>query len=106
MKPTMEILERISQNSKKNKDEVFTRLYCYLLRADIYFIAYQKLYRNNGAGTKGVNNDTADGFSEEKVQKIIKSLKDETYQPKPTRQTYINKTNGKIRPFGHPNFYG
>ncbi|MDM5145219.1 Group II intron-encoded protein LtrA [Lactococcus lactis] len=35
MKPTMAILERISKNSQENIDEVFTRLYRYLLRPDI-----------------------------------------------------------------------
>lgn len=104
MKPTIEILERILQNSKKNKDEVFTRLYRYMLRSDLYYLAYQKLYSNNGAATKGVNSDTADGFGEEKVQAIIKSLADETYTPKPARRTYIKKSNGKLRPLGIPAF--
>ncbi|HEL0553923.1 TPA: hypothetical protein TUU02_001919, partial [Streptococcus equi subsp. zooepidemicus] len=59
MKPTMAILERISKNSMEQKDEVFTRLYRYLLRPDIYYIAYQNLYSNKGAGTKGIDDDTA-----------------------------------------------
>ena len=46
MKPTMAILERISKNSQENIDEVFTRLYRYLLRPDIYYVAYQNLYSN------------------------------------------------------------
>ena len=52
MKPTTEILARISQNSLANKEEVFTKLYRYLLRPDIYFVAYKNLYANNGAATK------------------------------------------------------
>ena len=104
MKPTMEILARISQNSSKNKEEVFTRLYRYLLRPDIYYEAYRNLYANSGAATKGVNEDTADGFSETKINRIIKSLKMETYQPKPTRRAYIQKGNGKTRPLGIPTF--
>ena len=79
MKPTMAILERISKNSQENIDEVFTRLYRYLLRPDIYYVAYQNLYSNKGASTKGILDDTADGFSEEKIKKIIQSLKDGTY---------------------------
>ena len=63
MQPTMEILARIRRNSTANKDRVFTRLYRYLLRPDIYFEAYSHLYANNGAATKGIDNDTADGFS-------------------------------------------
>ena len=84
MQPTMEILAKIEQNS--NKNEVFTRLYRYLLRPVLYFIAYKKLYSNNGASAKGVNDDTADGFSTAKVEKIIKSLADENYTPHPARK--------------------
>ena len=100
----MEILARISQNSSKNKEEVFTRLYRYLLRPDIYYEAYRNLYANSVAATKGVNEDTADGFSEAKINHIIKSLETETYQPKPARRTYIQKSNGKMRPLGIPTF--
>lgn len=106
MKPTTEILARISQNSLANKEEVFTKLYRYLLRPDIYFVAYKNLYANNGAATKGVNEDTADGFSEAKINSIIKALADETYQPMPVRRTYIQKKNNrkKLRPLGIPTF--
>lgn len=104
MKPTMEILNKLQENSRKHQDEVFTRLYRYLLRPDIYFVAYQHLYSNKGAGTKGITEDTADGFSEEYVERIIEALKTETYQPKPVRRTYIQKTNGKMRPLGLPTF--
>ena len=104
MKPTIEILARINKNSHANKEEIFTKMYRYLLRPDIYFMAYKNLYANNGAATKGVNSDTADGFSEAKIAKIIQSLTDETYQPSPVRRTYIKKQNGKMRPLGIPTF--
>lgn len=104
MKPTMEILTKLQENSKKNHDEVFTRLYRYLLRPDIYYVAYQHLYSNKGAGTKGVTEDTADGFSEIYIENIIEALKNEMYQPKPVRRTYIKKSNGKMRPLGLPVF--
>ena len=51
----MEILARINKNSSRNKEEIFTKLYRYLLRPDIYYEAYRNLYANNGAATKGVN---------------------------------------------------
>lgn len=82
MKPTAEILASISQNSRSHPEEVFTRLYRYMLRPDIYFLAYKHLYANNGAATPGVDkDDTADGFSEAKIARIIESLKDGSYQP-------------------------
>lgn len=104
MTPTIEILERVNRNSQKNKDEVFTRLYRYMLRPDIYYVAYKNLYANNGASTKGINDDTADGFSEEKIMKIIDMLQNETYTPSPSRRTYRKKPNGKKRPLGIPTF--
>lgn len=105
MKPTMEILDRINENSKNNREEIFTRLYRYMLRPDLYFAAYQSLYSNKGAATAGVDNDTADGFSEEKIGRIIQSLSDETYSPKPVRRAYIQKSNSaKMRPLGLPTF--
>lgn len=101
----MEILANLNTNSFKNKDEIFTRLYRYLLRPDIYFTAYQNLYANKGAGTSGITDDTADGFGEKKIQKLIRSLADETYQPMPVRRTYIQRKNSpKKRPLGIPNF--
>lgn len=104
MKPTIEILTRLQKNSKTNNEEVFTKLFRYLLRPDIYYVAYQNLYANNGASTKGVNADTADGFSEEKVNAIIEALRKGTYTPAPVRRTYIKKKNGKLRPLGLPTF--
>lgn len=104
MKPTIEILENIRKNSTQNKDEIFTKLFRYMLRPDLYYTAYQKLYANNGAATKGVDSDTADGFSEKKVNAIIKTLSEGTYCPKPARRTYIKKKNGKMRPLGLPTF--
>lgn len=101
----MEILERIKENSSNNKNEIFTRIYRYLLRPDIYYEAYKNLYANDGAGTRGVDDDTADSFSEYKIQQIIQSLADESYQPKPVRRTYIQKKNSKKqRPLGIPTF--
>ena len=106
MKPTMAILDRIRENSKSNKEEIFTRLYRYMLRPDLYHIAYKNLYANKGASTKGVDDDTVDGFSIEKIEEIINSLSDETYMPKPVRREYIAKKGNttKKRPLGIPTF--
>ena len=105
MKPTMEILAGLQKNSTENADEIFTRLFSYFLRPDIYFTAYKNLYANSGAGTRGINDDTADGFGEEKIQKIIESLRSESYRPNPVRRTYIqNKYCIYCRPVGIATF--
>jgi len=75
-----------------------------LLREDIYYAAYQKLYANRGATTKGIDDDTADGFSDFYVKELIQSLKDGTYEANPVRREYIPKKNGKLRPLGIPSF--
>ena len=104
MKPTSEILERIRKSSADHKDGVFTRLYRYLLREDVYYTAYKNLCANQGAATKGTDNDTADGFGKEYIVKIIGELISMEYEPKPVRRTYIPKKNGKMRPLGIPSF--
>ena len=104
MKPATAILENIRQNSERNKDEIFTRLFRYMLRPELYYLAYKNLYANQGAATRGINTDTADGFSEAKVERIIKALSDGSYIPSPVRRTYIPKRNGRLRPLGIPTF--
>ena len=44
MQPTIEILDRIRKNSRDNKEEIFTRLYRYLLRPDLYYLAYKNFF--------------------------------------------------------------
>lgn len=75
-----------------------------MLKEDIYFVAYQKLYSNKGARTNGITEETTDGFNEEKVREIIKKLAMETYQPTPVKRVYIKKSNGKMRYLGIPSF--
>ena len=64
--------------------------------------AYSRLYANKGAATRGVDNVTMDGFSEDRVLNLIKLIKENRYHPKPVRRTYIPKANGKPRPLGIP----
>ena len=104
MNPTSEILERIIKSSTDHQDGVFSRLYRYLLREDIYYAAYQKLYANKGAATKGVDADTADGFGDTYVKALIADLSNGTYRPKPVRRQNIQKANGNKRPLGIPSF--
>lgn len=54
--------------------------------------------------TKGADNATIDHMSISRIEKLIISLKDESYQPIPSRRVYIPKKNGKKRPLGIPTF--
>ena len=102
VKPSSEILMRINKDSLNHKDEVFTRLYRYLLREDVYIAAFQNLYANDGALTPGIIDDTASGFGMEYIRDIIEELRNGTYTPTPVKLVYIPKKNGKFRPLGLP----
>lgn len=68
----------------------------------LWYEAYANIYANHGALTKGTDQITMDGFSEERVASIITRLKNGTYRFQPTRRVYILKKNGKKRPLGIP----
>ena len=76
------------------------RVYRQLYNMNLYLTAYGKIYRNNGAMTPGVTEETADSMSLEKIETIIDELRYERYQWEPARRVYIPKRNGKKRPLG------
>src|SRR6266571_4770549 len=78
------------------------RVYRQLFNKQLYLTAYGKIYRNAGATTKGINEETVDAMSLEKIDAIIEALRTERYQWKPARRVYILKRNGKKRPLGLP----
>jgi group II intron reverse transcriptase/maturase len=79
-------------------------MYRMLYQKDLYLLAYAKLYRNDGAMTKGAGNEIVDGMSMEKIEKLITSLRSERYRWTPVRRVYIPKKDKKMRPLGLPTF--
>ena len=67
-------------------------------------LAYQNIYAGTGNMTKGTDGKTIDAMSLNRIYGIIASLKNESYQPKPSKRVYIPKKNGKKRPLGIPSF--
>jgi len=78
------------------------RLYRELYNQDFFLMAYAKIRANDGAMTPGVTKETVDGMSVAKIDRIIETLRDDTFAWSPTRRTYIPKKNGKLRPLGLP----
>jgi RNA-directed DNA polymerase len=66
-------------------------------------VAHANIASNKGATTKGVDDTTVDGYSDERAIVLMELLKTNRYQPIPVRRTYIPKPNGKKRPLGIPN---
>jgi len=98
------VLNSLSMNSQK-KGYKFQRLYRILFNDTMYHVAYQRIATKPGNMTADCNGHTIDGISIENIEKLIASLKDESYQPRPSRRIYIPKKNGKMRPLGIPSFY-
>lgn len=92
------------QKHSKEKDYKFERLYRLLYNEEMYLKAYQNIYAKEGNMTVGTDNKTIDGMNLKRIENIINSLRDESYQPRPSRRTYIPKKNGKLRPLGIPSF--
>lgn len=100
MRTAKTILTVIHERGKQDKP--LERVYKLLFNRELYLIAYAKLYPNNGAMTKGVTEETIDGMSIQKIDRIIEQLRQETYYWRPARREYIPKKNGKHRPLGIP----
>jgi RNA-directed DNA polymerase len=65
--------------------------------------AYAEIAPNRGALTRGVTENTLDGFSLERVQSLISRISAGTYRFTPVRRVYIPKPEGKkLRPLGVP----
>ena len=81
---------------------VYDRLYRNLFNRELFLQAYQNIYANQGNMTAGTDGKTIDAMSLERIDRLIETLKTESYQPNPSRRTYIPKKNGKLRPLGIP----
>jgi retron-type reverse transcriptase len=94
------ILGLIRERGKKGLP--LERVYKLLYNRNLYLTAYGKIYRNKGAMTHGVTDETPDGMSLAKIDAIIEALRYERFQWLPARRTYIPKKNGAKRPLGMP----
>jgi group II intron reverse transcriptase/maturase len=78
------------------------RVYRLLFNQDLYLRAYGRIYRNDGAMTRGSTDETVDGMSLGKIDAIIDLIRQERYRWTPVRRVEIPKSNGKTRPLGIP----
>ena len=77
-------------------------LYRQMFNPQLYLLAYGRIYSNQGAMTPGATEETVDGMSIGKIDRIIDAVRHERYRFSPARRTYIPKKNGKMRPLGMP----
>ena len=103
MRSPERVLNRLNEHSKDSSYK-FERLYRILFNEELFYVAYQKIASNGGSTTKGSDGRSIDEMSLARIETLIASLKDESYQPHPSRRVHIPKKNGKTRPLGIPAF--
>ena len=103
MRSPERVLNSLNEHSKDSSYK-FERLYRLLFNEELFYAAYQKIASNGGSTTKGSDGRSIDEMSLARIETLIASLKDESYQPHPSRRVHIPKKNGKTRPLGIPAF--
>lgn len=78
----------------------YERLYRNLYNPEFYLLAYANIAKSQGSMTQGADGQTLDNMSLPRINRIIESIRNRTYQPKPAKRKYIPKKNGKMRPLG------
>lgn len=99
---TSSALNGISKATEKNGVRVKHLFRIMTSYPDLWMVAYANIHQNAGALTKGVDENTLDGMSTDRVANLISKLKDGSYKPQPVKRVYIPKKNGKMRPLGIP----
>ncbi|QHA01096.1 reverse transcriptase/maturase family protein [Dehalobacter restrictus] len=103
MRNPNDVLSSLKKNAKDQSYQ-YERLYRNLYNPEFFLLAYQNIYANEGNMTAGTDGETIDGMGMERINRLIDSLKDHSYQPNPAKRQYIKKKNGKMRPLGIPSF--
>lgn len=98
MREARTILQLVRERGKKGLP--LERVYRLLYNPDLFLMAYGRIYRNQGAMTKGTTEETADGMAMDKINGIVEALKHERYRWSPARRVHIPKKNGSKRPLG------
>ena len=102
MQSTNTVLGLIHERGKKGLP--LERVHRQLYNPGLYLTAYGKIYRNKGAMTEGVTDETVEGMSLDKIETTIRALRDGMFRWKPARRVYIPKKDGKLRPLGLPDW--
>jgi len=103
MRSPQNVLESLTSKAT-NTDYHYKRLYRNLYNPEFFLLAYQRIQAKPGNMTAGTDGKTVDGMGMKRIESLIASLRDFSYQPKPARRTYIPKPGGKKRPLGIPSF--
>lgn len=97
-------LGHLEKLAKEDPTRRFNRLYRLLRQEQFLTLARQRIAKNKGANTPGVDGRIMDDITPEEIVRLSQELAIGTYQPQPVRRTYIDKKRDrkKQRPLGIP----
>ena len=99
MRNPIHVLKSLEEKASVSNYQ-YERLYRNLYNPEFYLLAYANIAKSQGSMTQGVDGQTLDRMSLPRINRIIESIRNRTYQPKPAKRKYIPKKNGKLRPLG------
>ena len=92
-------LDRVRQAAKRNRNAKFTALFHHVT-VDLLRTSFLKLKRKASAGVDGVTWEQYAQDLEPNLLDLHARLRRGAYRAKPSRRTYIPKTDGRQRPLG------
>jgi len=99
---TSEVITRIKKLKLRSETRpnlsINKNLHSLLYSSSLLNMAYNNIKSRPGIMRTGIIPETLDGISQEVLESISKSLKDESFQFKPGRRILIPKSNGGLRP--------
>jgi len=93
---------RLLVKNESNQKMISRNLYHDMFNEEYYKNAYESIKSRGSSMTPGSDKETFDGLSTEKIKGIIESLKDRSFQFKPSKRITIMKPDGKERNLGIP----
>ena len=103
MRNPIHVLRSLEKNAS-NQNYKYRNLYRNLYNPEFYWLAYNRIAKSQGGMTAGVDGQTLDNMSVERIDTLVERIKTQQYHSNPARREYIAKKNNpaKKRPLGIP----
>nr|YP_010732210.1 putative reverse transcriptase and intron maturase [Watanabea sichuanensis]WDY13124.1 putative reverse transcriptase and intron maturase [Watanabea sichuanensis] len=88
-------LRKIRELNMKNENFITEDLYRFICKDACLIEAFEQIKNNKGALTRGIEEESLEGFERRRLDKLKQQLSDESWQPKPARRKYISKPGKK-----------
>jgi len=95
-------LEHIHKLAIANPEYRFDKLYKLVGKVEMLTLAWERIKRNKGSRTPGVDGETREDIDEVTLLNLSRGLKSGEYVANYLRGKYIPKKNGKLRQLGIP----